>query len=145
MRSWLAAVPGQVWAALSVTSLALFLVSALLMPWLLVRLPADALLRPRLTLWERLTRASPVGVALVLLRNLLGLMLFLAGVAMLFLPGQGLLTMAAGVALLDVPLRHRLLVWILHRHSVGRMVDCLRARAGVAPLERPRPPAPPMG
>jgi len=138
-------VPERVWAGLSLAGLLLAVASLALMPWLLVRLPPDALLRPAAGLRARLVGASPGQVLLILLRNLLGVLLLLAGITMLFLPGQGLLTMAAGLGLLDLPLRHRLLVWLLRRPSVARAVDRLRARAGASPLLRPDTPEPPAG
>ena len=51
-------------------------------PLLVVRLPADYFVRPRPPLWTRLRLASPGRAALLLLKNLLGGVLLLLGLAL---------------------------------------------------------------
>lgn len=68
-------------------------------------------------------------------KNVLGLLLVVAGVAMLALPGQGVLTLLAGVFLLDVPGKYRLQKWLIRQPWVKRPVDWLRERRGKEPLE----------
>jgi Na+/H+ antiporter NhaD/arsenite permease-like protein len=68
------------------------------------------------------------------LRNLLGIVLVLLGVAMLLLPGQGLLTLLVGLLLVDFPGKHRLVVRALSRPKVLALVNKLRARHGSRPL-----------
>ncbi|MCB9683079.1 MAG: hypothetical protein H6733_16565, partial [Alphaproteobacteria bacterium] len=70
-------------------------------------------------------------------RNLLGGVLVVAGVAMLVLPGQGVLTILAGLVLVDVPGRKRVLVAVLRRPAVARGVAWIRERAEAPPLELP--------
>lgn len=67
-----------------------------------------------------------------------GLVLALPGV-----PGQGLLTLAAGLLLADLPGKRR----VLGHPRVLRAVNAARERAGVPPILPPRPPpsAPPVG
>lgn len=109
------------------------------MPWLLGRLPEDYFLRTRR---ERLA-GSYGKTALWLARNALGALLILVGVAMLVLPGQGLVTILAGIVVADVPGKRRLALWVLRRRGVSTAVDWLRARNGKPPLLLPAPGAPP--
>ena len=51
-------------------------------------------------------------------KNLLGVFFVLIGIAMLVLPGQGILTIIAGMMLLDFPGRHR--TRLLDRRAAGR-------------------------
>ncbi len=83
----------------------------------------------------RLTR-TPRHVALVVLKNLLGLLLVAVGLVLSLpgIPGQGLLTVFAGILLLDVPGKRRLELAILRRPSIRRGVDRLRARFKRPPL-----------
>src|SRR4029453_9372386 len=53
-------------------------------------------------------------------KNLLGVLVVLAGVAMLLLPGQGLLTIAIGLMLLDVPGKGRIERRLVQRPVVWR-------------------------
>jgi hypothetical protein len=68
------------------------------------------------------------------LRNLLGVLLVLLGIAMLLLPGQGLLTLLVGLLLIDFPGKHQLVVRLLTRPKVLSVVNKLRAHRGAAPL-----------
>ena len=102
------------------------LASIVLVPRFLASLPQDYLSASR----------APEGhsMPLRLLRNLLGVVLVLLGVAMLLLPGQGLLTLLVGLLLLDFPGKQRLVVRLLGRPSVLKLVNKLRARRGSPPL-----------
>lgn len=131
----LARVPTGVWTALSVLSILLAGVSALLVPRIVARLPEDLLLRPPPPpLLVRLLAGPPRRSAIILLRNLAGLCLVGLGVAMLFLPGQGVITIVTGLALVDLPGRRRLLLRLLRAPGIRRVVTHLRRRAGVPPL-----------
>jgi hypothetical protein len=54
----------------------------------------------------------------------------LMGVAMLVLPGQGVLTIITGLLLLDFPGKYRFERWLVRRGPVLRGVNWLRDRAG---------------
>jgi hypothetical protein len=45
------------------------------------------------------------------------------------LPGQGILTILAGIALIDFPGRHRLVRWIVARETVMSALNWVRRRA----------------
>lgn len=67
-------------------------------------------------------------------KNLLGVVFLVAGAAMLFLPGQGVLTILVALGLLDFPGKRRLERSIVRRPSVHRAINAIRARAGRPPL-----------
>jgi len=54
----------------------------------------------------------------------------LAGTAMLFLPGQGILTIILGVALMSFPGKYRLLFTLTTRPSVQHSLDWIRTKTG---------------
>jgi hypothetical protein len=70
-----------------------------------------------------------------LVKNLLGVVFILLGLAMLVLPGQGLLTLLIGVLLLNFPGKYRFERWLIQRPSIFRAVAWLRQRAGREQLE----------
>jgi hypothetical protein len=78
-------------------------------------------------------------ILLLVLKNLGGLALVVVGVALSIpgVPGQGLLTIFAGLLLLDLPGKRRLELSILRRRPVRAAVDRLRARFGREPLRLP--------
>ena len=99
--------------------------SLVLVPRFLAKLPPDYL---------RAEAPPSPSMPLRILRNLLGIVLVLLGVAMLLLPGQGLLTLLVGVLLVDFPGKHRLVVRLLSRPKVLALVNKLRGHRGSPPL-----------
>ena len=118
----------EVLAAVAVLSACMLLASVVAIPWLLCRLPEDYL-NP-----EALSVAPGLGRRV--LRNVLGVLLLLMGLLMLVLPGQGLLTIVAGLTLLDFPKKRQLLAKVLGRPRVLRVINSIRQRFGHPPLAR---------
>jgi hypothetical protein len=99
-------------------------------PWLISRLPEDYFVRPR----------PPVSLPVKITRNVLGVVLILVGIALLILPGQGVLTIVLGLSLLDVKAKHRAIQWILGRPKIWSGLQGLRAKLGRPPLLLPSGP-----
>jgi hypothetical protein len=131
-QSWLTARHIAILTGASVTMLVM---SAIATPWLLSRLPADYFSHPKPHLWERLKTGTPGRKLLLVAKNLGGLVLVVAGLAMLVLPGQGLLTMLMGLVLIDFPKKFELERWLISRPSLFATVNWLRRRGGHPPLE----------
>jgi hypothetical protein len=108
----------------------MLLVSLVLVPWLVCRLPVDYLDPGAL-------RARD-GVLRRVLRNLFGSLLLALGLFMLVLPGQGVLTILIGLTLLDFPGKRRFVRRSLMRPRVLRVINGVRRRFGVAPLHAGR-------
>lgn len=121
-----------IWLA-TLLSLAMFVGSLILLPFLIVRLPADYFLRKPVRDWP--TRHPAVHLTIVIVKNVLGAILVLAGFAMLVLPGQGLLTILMGVALLDVPGKRHLERRIVQIKPVRQAANWIRNRYGRKPLQ----------
>ena len=64
------------------------------------------------------------------IKNLVGIFLILIGIAMLVLPGQGLLTIFLGIILVDIRGKYRLERWLVGKRPVLRSINWLRRRAG---------------
>ncbi|MBW2457793.1 MAG: hypothetical protein JRI68_25030, partial [Deltaproteobacteria bacterium] len=81
--------------------------------------------------------ASPVlRVAATIGKNLLGVVLIVAGLALALpgVPGQGVLTMLVGLLLLDIPGKRRFELHLVRRRPIHRIMNRLRARFGREPL-----------
>jgi len=115
-------------------SLATFLISLVVIPWIIVRLPADFFIT-RKTIWNGARSHHPVLLGLILsLKNIIGLGLITAGIAMLFLPGQGLLTILIGISLLNFPGKHRLLARLISIPSILKALNWIRSRSDHEPF-----------
>jgi hypothetical protein len=122
-------------AALLGLSLLTLIATLIAMPILILRLPSGYFLeddRPR-----PLSRHLAVHWFLMALKNLLGLTLFLIGLFLVFLPGQGLLTMIIGLTIMNYPGKFHIERWLVLRPGVLKAMNWLRHRFGVAPLETP--------
>ena len=133
MREWILAHAVLLWwlAAVSVAMVVAALVAG---PILLARLPADYYARSRQPsrLW---VDVHPVARAILVVgKNALGCVLVMIGIVLLVLPGQGILTILAGIMLVDFPRKHRAERWILSRGPVLRSINWLRKRGGRPPL-----------
>lgn len=122
-------VHSKIWLAVGVLSLLAFVATAVLVPLALVRMPRDYFLR------EPGPRRIPL--VLVVLKNVLGVVLVLVGIAMLVLPGQGLITIALGLGLVDFPGRRRFELAVIGRPAVLRSINALRRKVGREPLHLP--------
>jgi len=117
---------------LGVFSLLTFVGSLIAVPWLIGRMPADYFITHWRQVDQRRKRHPAVALITIVARNLLGLLLFIAGFAMLFLPGQGLLTMLVGVCVMDFPGKRHLLDTIVEKSSVQRGLNWVRRKKGRA-------------
>jgi hypothetical protein len=117
---------------LGIFSVACFVASLVGIPFLIARVDSDYFLHPHplrppggWTPWRALRSIA---------KNLVGLLLVLAGLLMLVLPGQGVLTLLVGVLLMDFPGKFALQQWLVRRRSVLRALNWMRRRAGKPPL-----------
>jgi hypothetical protein len=121
-------------AGITACSIACFIASVVCATWAVRRLPVDYLLCE-----PARRRRSGWGLAVWVLRNLLGLVLFVLGALMLVLPGQGLLTIVAALGLMDFRSKRRLERWLMLQPSVFVVINRLRLRVGHPPLLSPGP------
>ena len=121
-------------AWLAAASTLAFVGSLLAIPWLVVRIPPDYFARGRHRPPPWADRHPLVRLLLHVGKNALGALFVLAGVAMLVLPGQGILTIVVGILLLDFPGKRELERRILARPTILHSINWLRQRKGVAPL-----------
>ena len=115
-------------------SILLLVISALVLPWYLARLPHDYFVRE--LRGQSLNGINPkLRYPLLVAKNLLGGVLAIASLAMLVLPGQGLLTLVVALSLLDFPGKYRLERWVASKPSVRRVLNWLRERSGKRPFD----------
>ena len=121
-------------AWLTAASIVIFVGSLVLVPFLIVRIPSDYFAREKdhKKLWA--DQHYAVRAVLLIVKNLLGYIFLLAGIFMLVLPGQGLLTILVAIIFLNFPGKDRLERWIVSRPTVLRFINRLRRRVGRMPL-----------
>jgi hypothetical protein len=119
---------------LTAVSVITFVGSMIVVPLLIVRIPADYFARSESHGKSWPDHHPAVRGMLVIGKNLLGYVFIVAGILMLVLPGQGTLTILIGILFLDFPGKYRLERWVVAHGPVLRSINWLRRRAGRAPL-----------
>lgn len=120
-------------------SILTFFVSLGLIPWIVGRLSETCFLRFSSTGSSPQQREQKTFAALcfLFLRNVLGILLFLAGFAMLFLPGQGLLTILIGLLLLSFPGKQKFIHSLIKKQMIRQSLDWIRKKRGKTPFQWP--------
>jgi hypothetical protein len=120
------------WAGLF--SLILMVATLLAVPLIIISLPSRYLNDEK----DRLSEIQSFWCwPYLILKNMMGVLLVLAGLAMLILPGQGLLTLAIGLGLMNFPGKRRLIRRIIGQPRVLRTINRWRAKAHKDPLVAP--------
>lgn len=134
MPDWITIDNSTIWY-LAVFSIISFIGTLMLIPVLVVRIPADYFAEKKRHRWEPWAHEHPViRWSLLIAKNLLGYIFIILGIAMLVLPGQGVLTILIGVMFINFPGKYRLERWVVTRGPVLKTINNLRQRAGRAPL-----------
>jgi len=118
-----------------ILSIITFVGTLLIIPVLVVRIPADYFnSKPRSHDCPG-RRRSVIGLVCMVLKNLLGITFVLAGLAMLVLPGQGIITILIGIMLVNFPGKSALGLRIVRQPRVFRAINWMRAKANRPALE----------
>lgn len=128
----------ELFAALGILSLALFLISLVVFPLIIIFLPHDYFLRAE----PEFMKLNPFGMMLRILKNAFGVLLIVGGLLMLFLPGQGLLSLFLGVSLVHFPGKRRLELRLLGYQKTRSSVAWVRRKAKRPPIRLPQTPDP---
>jgi hypothetical protein len=118
---------------LAVLSMILFIGTLIAIPFILVRLSADYfdVRVPRRWMQDHHPVLRVIGH---IVKNALGAVFLIAGFLMLFLPGQGILTMVIGVSMLDFPGKRKIEAKLIGQPTVLGVINGMRKRRGKPPL-----------
>jgi hypothetical protein len=135
MVTWMREHEALLWW-LGALSLVMFVGTLVVLPLIVARLPADYFARDQRPAGGHASARTPRLLGLVG-KNLFGFVLILAGVAMLVLPGQGILMILIGLVLLDFPGKRALERRLVQQPSVWQAMNWIRAKAHQPALEMP--------
>jgi hypothetical protein len=124
---------------LTALSIVFFVGSLIAIPFILVRLPTDFfdVRVPRRWMENHHPVLRLLGH---IVKNVVGAIFLFAGFLMLFLPGQGILTMLIGVTMLDFPGKRKFEAKMIGQPAVLNAINNMRQKFGKPPLTiAPRP------
>ncbi len=136
MPSWLAPLENLLhtwWPVMLGASVLMLVISALMIPWFILRLPADHFSSPP----EIDQRSPAIRHSIWLARNLVALVLLTAGILMLVLPGQGMLTIFIALVIAGFPGKHQLQNRIARNPAVFKGINWIRKRYHRTPFIHP--------
>lgn len=115
-----------VWlGAFSVVS---FIATLIAIPFIVARIPTDYFIRDQKKPFGD-SGHTALNLFWLVLKNILGAILILAGLAMLVLPGQGVLTMLLGIMLMNFPGKRALERYLIRQPTIFKALNWMRARA----------------
>lgn len=117
---------------LATLSFVFFVLSLLLIPYLVTRIPTDYFVEAkRVPTVQSFSRSAFLRS---LARNLVGTLLVLAGITMLLLPGQGILTILVGLFVADFPGKYQLERQIVCKPAILKSLNWIRRRQNIPAL-----------
>ena len=137
--AWIDANSTLVTASL-VLSVVLLVASPFIIAWIAVRMPADYFVGEERSDAMRHKLNPFLYFGFRIIKNIIGVILIFAGIAMLVLPGQGILTILVGVSLVQFPGKYQLERWLISRPAVLGSINWIRRKANVAELLPPEDP-----
>ena len=126
-------VPANVLIWFAVSSVFMFVGTLIAIPIILMRLPADYfdVRTPRPWMENHHPILRMIGHVV---KNVVGAIFLFAGFLMLFLPGQGVLTMLIGLSLIEFPGKRRVEAKIVGQSTVLSTINAMRAKFDKPPL-----------
>lgn len=118
----------------AVSTAVLFIVTLAALPVFFVLIPPDFFVH-REKRFPALEKTHPAArIMLLIVKNIFGTIFTVIGILMLFLPGQGILTMLLGLTLIDFPKKRKIVRKILRNRNVSHSINALREKFGREPL-----------
>ena len=126
-------VPINILVGLTAASVIGFIGSLIAIPWILTRLPSDYfdMRVPRYWMKDHHPVLRTIGL---IVKNIAGSIFLIAGFLMLFLPGQGLLTMLIGISFMDFPNKRKLEARIIGQPALLKAINAMRQKFNKLPL-----------
>lgn len=118
---------------LTALSMVFFVGTLIAIPFILVRLPADYfdVRVPRTWMEDHHPVLRLFGHVV---KNVAGAIFVFAGFLMLFLPGQGILTMLIGISMLDFPGKRKIEATLIGQPTVLSVINGMRQKFNKPPL-----------
>ena len=121
-------------------SIATLILCVFITPLIVIRMGEDYFMEERHTPEDSFREKHPViRWTTLILKNFLGFILVVAGIIMLALPGQGLLTIFLGLVLMNFPGKRALELRIIRMPGILLGINWIRKKAAHSPLKLPLP------
>jgi hypothetical protein len=137
MPDWIPISETMLWW-IGVVSVLTFIGTLAALPIVVARIPVDYFMRARQGRAASHHQHIAWRLIGIVFKNLVGLAFVLAGLAMLVLPGQGILTILIGLWLMNFPGKYALERLLVQQPTVLQAINWMRRKAGEPPLKVPQ-------
>ncbi|MFO7897250.1 MAG: PGPGW domain-containing protein [Candidatus Cloacimonadales bacterium] len=103
-----------------------FIVTLAALPLIIIRIPEDYFKHKNRSIIE--PKHPALRLLLLILKNLWGYIFILVGFILLFVPGQGLLTIFIGIMLIDFPRKYQFECWLVRKKFILQSLNWIRKR-----------------
>lgn len=121
----------QILTTLGILSIVTFVASLIIIPIIISRLPRDYFVSDSKKNFEIKKKNGLYYAAIQFAKNLFGILFILAGIAMLVLPGQGVLTILIGLGITNFPGKNKLERKLVANKQVFKSLNWIRKKADV--------------
>ena len=118
-------------------SVIIFVASILSLPFLVSLIPSDYFQYDEPYRVHHTFKHPVIRLFIIIAKNLLGWFLIITGAIMLALPGQGLITIIAGMLLINFPGKRKVERKLVSNHKVLHAINWLRSKRNKEPLLAP--------
>ena len=137
IREWLEA-HQQALQLMGSCSLIMLVITLVAVPVVVMNLPEDYFATKRRKPARKSSGFNLFYAGFVIVKNLLGVVVIIAGLALLILPGQGIITILIGFALTNFPGKFAIERRIVRQPGVSKTLNWIRAKVGKPPFIIPR-------
>ena len=102
--------------------------SIVIIPYIILNLTPDYFLYKRQPMFKYKHRF--IRYFVLIIKNVFGYILFLLGIIMLFIPGQGLLSIALGILLINFPGKKKVEKKMFSNKKVNKIINIIRNKFG---------------
>lgn len=122
---------------LAILSIVVFVGTIAMVPVLATKIPIDYFTnRRRKPSRYRKLYPAPYFI-LMFIKNFFGVAFILTGFMLLFLPGQGIITILIGLMLMNFPGKFAMERWLVNRSGVMSVINWIRAKRSCPPIQAP--------
>lgn len=120
---------------IGIASVLLFFLSLFILRCVIVQLPDDYFLNDSSVLNKR--SGNLIDLVLRVAKNLFGFLLIICGIILLFIPGQGLVTIVLGAWIMDLPWIIKIKRKFVYSRLVKRTLNWIRSKNGISLFKFP--------
>jgi len=131
-------ISSSILTGMAIFSAVTFVASLIIVPIILARLPSDYFVNKKSNVIATYSKQPVLFILNKFVKNIVGVLLILAGIAMLVLPGQGVLTILIGLGITNFPGKYKLERKLVRNQTVFKSLNWMRKRASVEPFVYPQ-------